>query len=309
MSFFSRYLRLRSVWQPIGYGLLGSLFVCVIGNLDMARLIGTGQMGFAPVENTGMLGLGTFGDIVRGVWRSVVDWRMPPLDAYWTPTRIIDGTVNEFPYFSFLFADLHPHMMAIPFSLLALVIALGIIASHVWPEERPVAGRNRISGVRYRRRACGTGSSTIHWKPVIDRFWLIVLTGIITGMLFPLNTWDYPTYLIIIAGSFFLLDTLGSAVAANRGRDLDWRLSFVTIRRAVDQRGSGGPDRTAALPAVLLELRITDRRVRSVDRSVLHQRVSDHPRFLPLRDRQLSHHRSVADHAAVRLREQSGSRV
>ncbi len=40
VSFFSRYLRLRSVWYPIGLGLLGSLFVCIIGNLDMARRIG-----------------------------------------------------------------------------------------------------------------------------------------------------------------------------------------------------------------------------------------------------------------------------
>jgi len=36
----------------------------------------------------------------------------------------------------------------------------------------------------------------------------------IIGMLYPLNTWDYPTYLVITAGSFFLLDALGSAVAA-----------------------------------------------------------------------------------------------
>ncbi len=231
LSFFSRYLRMASAWKPIGYGLLGSLFVCIIGNLDMARLIGTGQMGFAPVNNAGLLGLGTFGDIVRGVWRSAADWRMPPVDAFWTPTRIIDGTVNEFPFFSFLFADLHPHMMAIPFSLLALVLALGIIASHVWPEDDPAPIETGYpafgiaGGVRHWIHG-------IQWKPVTDRFWLIVLTGIITGMLFPLNTWDYPTYLIVVAGSFFLLDTLGSAVAANRGREFDWRLSFVNIRRA-----------------------------------------------------------------------------
>ncbi|MEZ4505772.1 MAG: DUF2298 domain-containing protein [Thermomicrobiales bacterium] len=232
LSFFSRYLRFRTPWKPIGFGLLGSLFVCIIGNLDMARLIGSGQiMGFDPVENTGMLGLGTFGDIVRGVWRSVADWQMPPLDAFWTPTRIIDGTVNEFPYFSFLFADLHPHMMAIPFSLLTMVLALGIIASHIWPDEgkTPVETGYPAFGIAGGLRHW---ISTVRWDWVTDRFWLIVLTGIITGMLFPLNTWDYPTYLIIVAGSFFLLDTLGSAVAANRGRELDWRLSFVNIRRA-----------------------------------------------------------------------------
>ena len=88
----------------------------------------------------------------------LVDWRMPPLDAFWTPTRIIDGTVNEFPYFSFLFADLHPHMMAIPFSLLAMVLALGIIASHIWPEEDAGAGRNRLSRPSASPAGCGTGS-------------------------------------------------------------------------------------------------------------------------------------------------------
>lgn len=230
ISFFSRYLRLRSVWYPIGLGLLGSLFVGVIGNLDMARRFGVGEMGFPPVANAGWFGLGSVGDIIRGVWRAIVDFRMVPLDAYWTPTRIIDGTVNEFPYFSMLFADLHPHMMAIPFSLLAMVIALGIVASHVWPEEPrapietgyPAFGI--AGGVRHWR-------NTVAWKPVLDRFWLIVLAGMITGMLYPLNTWDYPTYLVITAGSFFLLDALGSAVAANRGREFDWMLTFSRLRR------------------------------------------------------------------------------
>ncbi|MCA9859033.1 MAG: glycosyltransferase family 39 protein, partial [Thermomicrobiales bacterium] len=232
LTFLSRYLRFRSVWYPIGLGLVGALFVGIIGNLDMARLIGTGQMGFDPVEDTGMLGLGSFGDIVRGVWRSVADWRMPPLDAFWTPTRIIDGTVNEFPYFSFLFADLHPHMMAIPFSLLAVVLALGIVASHMWPEESrsPVETGYPVFGIAGGLRHW---IENIHWRRVLDRFWLLLLTGIITGMLFPLNTWDYPTYLVITTGSFLLLDTLGSVVAANRGRDLDWNLTFSTLRRTV----------------------------------------------------------------------------
>ncbi len=53
----------------------------------------------------------------------------------------------------------------------------------------------------------------IHWKPVIDRFWLIVLAGIVSGLLYPLNTWDYPTYLVITAGSF-----LPARYARIRGR-------------------------------------------------------------------------------------------
>lgn len=230
VSFFSRSLRFRSVWYPIGLGLLGSLFVCIIGNLDMARRFGVGEMGFPPVEQSGWFGLGSVGDIIRGTWRAVVDFRMVPLDAYWTPTRVIEGTVNEFPYFSMLFADLHPHMMAVPFSLLAMVLALGVVASHMWPAETrapietgyPVFGI--AGGVRY-------WLARVQWGPVVDRFWLIVLAGMFTGMLYPLNTWDYPTYLVIIAGSFFLLDSLGSVVAANRGREFDWEFTFSILRR------------------------------------------------------------------------------
>ncbi|MCS7131025.1 MAG: DUF2298 domain-containing protein, partial [Archaeoglobaceae archaeon] len=33
---------------------------------------------------------------------------------YWNSTRVISGTINEFPYFSFIHADLHAHVFAIP---------------------------------------------------------------------------------------------------------------------------------------------------------------------------------------------------
>ena len=43
---------------------------------------------------------------------------------WWEPSRVIDGTANEFPFFSFLLADLHAHMLAAPFALVALAFAL-----------------------------------------------------------------------------------------------------------------------------------------------------------------------------------------
>lgn len=47
-----------------------------------------------------------------------------PVDGgyYWNCTRVIDNTINEFPYFSFIHADLHAHVVAIP--IIALVFAL-----------------------------------------------------------------------------------------------------------------------------------------------------------------------------------------
>lgn len=39
---------------------------------------------------------------------------------WWRGTRIIPDTITEFPFFSFMLGDLHPHVMAIPLVLLAL---------------------------------------------------------------------------------------------------------------------------------------------------------------------------------------------
>ncbi|GBL17813.1 hypothetical protein EMGBS1_06330, partial [Chloroflexota bacterium] len=50
---------------------------------------------------------------------------------YWNATRVIPhpesevGPITEFPLFTFLYADLHAHMMALPLTLLALAWALG----------------------------------------------------------------------------------------------------------------------------------------------------------------------------------------
>lgn len=43
---------------------------------------------------------------------------------YWNSTRIIGGTINEFPYFSFIHADLHAHVFAIPMKLFLVSVPL-----------------------------------------------------------------------------------------------------------------------------------------------------------------------------------------
>jgi YYY domain-containing protein len=92
----------------------------------------------------------------------------------WESTRIIPDTINEFPYFSFTFGDLHPHVISIPFQLLVLVLMLNI-------------HRSDGSGMR------------IYGKGAVHILAGTLLSALAIGVLFPVNAWDYPTYLIIFA--------------------------------------------------------------------------------------------------------------
>ena len=51
--------------------------------------------------------------------------RRAPFDAFWAGSRVVPDTINEYPLWSVLFADLHAHLLVLPFTLafLALVVA------------------------------------------------------------------------------------------------------------------------------------------------------------------------------------------
>jgi len=80
-------------------GLLSAFFVALLGNL-------------AP-----------FGQLVERLSRGGIKQALMAFD-YWAPSRVIPYTINEFPFWSFLFADLHPHVIAMPFDLLFMALIL-----------------------------------------------------------------------------------------------------------------------------------------------------------------------------------------
>ena len=95
---------------------------------------------------------------------------------WWDSTRIIEdpGTlspIDEFPAFSFLLGDLHPHVMSLPFVLLALTVTLAWLCKPAAPD---------MSWPRQR-----TGE--------------LFLTALIIGALGFINTWDVLAYLPILA--------------------------------------------------------------------------------------------------------------
>ena len=109
--------------------LLGALFVTVMGNLAgfiqvFGRLesLGTTEGVIAKIPY-----ISTIIEVANGLIKVLMKQATLPRFDYWGPTRVIEGTINEFPYFSFLFADLHPHMIGIPFTLLLLAFGINFV--------------------------------------------------------------------------------------------------------------------------------------------------------------------------------------
>ena len=98
---------------------------------------------------------------------------------WWRATRVIDTladgqsldyTITEFPFFSFLLGDLHPHVTSLPFLLLFLSLSLNLFLS------------SRRVGLDWLRRN--------PWE-----FGAVALT---LGSLSFINSWDFPTYTAIL---------------------------------------------------------------------------------------------------------------
>ncbi len=133
----------------IGAGLAGAFFVAVMGNVDGAIQAG------------------------QGLYRVFIDGQPFGAFDFWRSSRFIPPgdpsgyEITEFPFFTFLFGDLHAHMMAIPFALLALGLSLTLAL--------------RI------RDGEGIASRIAH----------LALLALVVGSLRAINTWDYPTQLAV----------------------------------------------------------------------------------------------------------------
>ena len=97
--------------------------------------------------------------------------------------------IDEFPFFSFLLGDNHPHVLTLPFVLLALALALNVLLNRerprTWDDQAEEAEvRQSLASLRRSSPASGPG---LRW---IGCMWALFLGGI--GFL---NTWDYPIYL------------------------------------------------------------------------------------------------------------------
>ncbi len=101
--------------SPIFAGVIGALFVTVLGNLDGA------------------------GQLLQGLGRVLRNQDFGTFD-FWRSSRMLgpegDHGITEFPFFTFLFADPHAHLFVIPLTILAIGLALAFIVGSRGPTGR-----------------------------------------------------------------------------------------------------------------------------------------------------------------------------
>ncbi|MCK5242483.1 glycosyltransferase family 39 protein [bacterium] len=180
----------------LGFGLTGKRRWGIVAAIA-AGMLGNLHTFFYILEpmNRGM----NWNEIFNSIGRVGADtWQhIGRFEFVWNPTRLIKGTINEMPWFSFLYGDLHAHIIAIPYSLPIIGWGLNVLLpanqkTQLMPEA---PGRN------------GT-----------ERGLTFFVTALTLGALSAINTWNFPPYALLILGVL-----IAKALQERKGRAMPWK--------------------------------------------------------------------------------------
>ncbi|MGH7739882.1 MAG: DUF2298 domain-containing protein [bacterium] len=164
--------------QRYRYSIFSVLAVTLLGNLDYwHRALQSFRIGDIRIP---YYNFPANPDAAKGL-TGFFGFLFHPIQHYWDyfqASRIIpvpptDKMINEFPSFSFFLSDLHPHVMAIPFELLALSVCYNLL-------KAPLPGL-KLFGVHKTEQAVQ---------------WLLVM--MIFGASAFINSWDFPMLLLLL---------------------------------------------------------------------------------------------------------------
>ena len=157
-------------------GISASAAMLLLGNLGVVRML---YQGFQQIAAPGGLidKANIFQRIVwtfEGFFMVLVAKMHLPYGLgnwYWDPSRALPASsgapITEFPLFTFLYSDLHAHMIALMITVLAVAWALSVLLAKA------------------------------RWRSHLDTAAGLLLGGLIIGAIKPTNTWDFYTYLIL----------------------------------------------------------------------------------------------------------------
>lgn len=129
---------------------------------------------------------------------------------WWRASRVVSDydaagnfreVIDEFPAFTFYLADLHPHVLSMPFFLLCIGVSLNLFLGDADWLHKPAS-----------------------WKELLKQGNLWSTAGILGGMLF-MNTWDFPASF----GLFALVFLLQSIRSCGWSRQMVWAVVWKMV--------------------------------------------------------------------------------
>jgi YYY domain-containing protein len=220
-------------WRPaLSWGLAAALMAAVLGNLAEIGVWLKALADLGTVDARSSLPyVADLARVLSGLARWLTGKARPairPEWPYWNPSRVMPhGEINEFPFFTFLYADLHAHLIGLPFTLLALGLSVEALRRKAQPLLQGAEQAFDLGRV--------TASVQSLWSNFVMRvdwseLWLLAALGLAVGALRPINSWDYPTYLLIAIAALALreyehrqrIDLAGLAAVA-------WRAVVVLV--------------------------------------------------------------------------------
>ncbi len=193
-------------------GLAGVFFVTIIGNFGNLKLLLDQLAQRAP----GGMGEGALAKVVAAIGGLIAvltgqarldfpnDW------WFWNASRVIPDTINEFPFFTFTYADLHAHMIALPLTLLALATAVALVRlggrGDVGTRGRGDAETRGRGDVETQGRGDAGRGEPSPWCIPVAELLPLLLAGLVIGALRATNTWDFPTFLLAVLAAVTVLE-------------------------------------------------------------------------------------------------------
>ncbi|HVN31432.1 MAG TPA: DUF2298 domain-containing protein [Thermoanaerobaculaceae bacterium] len=151
--------------------LMFNLGIALMAGLTAASLLAAGtvlganwRVGLTAVLLT--LFAGNFSGVRELLARKAVDF-----DYFWATSRVVPNTINEYPFWSFTFADLHAHLLVMPWAVAFVCLIL------LWVGRRaePTAERPRIASLA-----------------------LLAVSAPVLGAITVTNGWSMPTYVALL---------------------------------------------------------------------------------------------------------------
>ncbi|MBZ5589039.1 MAG: DUF2298 domain-containing protein [Acidobacteriia bacterium] len=176
--------------SPLMYTYFGHYAVAAVGKALAIQPSVMFNLGIVMVAGMTAAALFAAGALIGGSWRfgataaavtlflgnlsgvgEVLHRRAVNFDYFWATSRVIPETINEYPFWSFVFADLHAHVLVMPWA----VGFIALLALWLGRRAEPTAARPRTA-------------ATV----------LLVLSALMLGALTVTNGWSMPTYLALL---------------------------------------------------------------------------------------------------------------